>query len=156
MKKTWIICFAVMAFTITTFYAQSSYTGAVGLGIDFFEDVTFVGPSGKFFFDDNNVGQVDLGFEDNITALTMLYAYHKEFSGAPGLRWYAGIGPSLLFFSDDFGGDTEIALRPHGGLEYKINGAPLAISFDWRPFLGLGDLSNEVGAFGLGFRYVFH
>ncbi|WP_305521449.1 hypothetical protein [Maribacter dokdonensis] len=40
-------------------------------------------------------------------------------------------------------------------LDYKIDGVPLAFSFDWRPFIGLGDLlGNEVGAFGIGVRYV--
>ncbi len=154
MKKRILVGIVFLAF-VSLSNAQSSYTGAIGLGIDFFEDVTLVGPSGKYFFAENHVGQADLGFEENVTAITLLYSYHDQFSGAPGLRWYAGFGPSVLFLDDDIGGGTEIALRPHAGLDFKINGVPLAFSFDWRPFLGLGDLNNEVGAFGVGFRYAF-
>lgn len=41
------------------------------------------------------------------------------------------------------------------GLEYKISGAPIAFSFDWRPafWLSNGGDSN-VGRFGFGFKFT--
>ena len=153
MRKTYfclLFCFAVYSMG----YAQTSYTGAVGLGIDFGDGATFVGPSGKYFFSENHVGQADIGFEDGATLFTFLYSYHKEFDGAAGLRWYAGAGPSIILIED---ADTIFALRPHAGLDFKINGVPLVFNFDWRPALNLTDNGDrfEAGAFGLGFRYAF-
>ncbi len=152
MKKTIILCFAFIAFATTSFYAQSNYTIAAGLGLDLFSGATLVGPSAKFFFAEEHAAQAEILFESGLTTITGLYEYHGDISGAEGLKWFAGGGPSIFLFGNGFG--SELALRPTAGLDYKINGAPLAFSFDWRPLIGLGDLGNEVGAFGLGIRYV--
>ncbi|TAI48284.1 hypothetical protein [Flagellimonas allohymeniacidonis] len=153
MKKSLLCLFAIVAFSATS-YAQTSYTGAVGLGIDLWDSATFVGPSGKYFFSDNHVGQFDLGFEDGGTILTALYSYHDEFTGAAGLRWYAGIGPSIVLI-EDF--DNVFALRPHAGLDFKIDGVPIVINFDWRPAIVISDAGdNEAGAFGFGIQYAFN
>lgn len=134
--------------------AQTSYKGAVGLGIDLYDNATFVGPSAKYFFSSNHVGQADLGFEDNATILTFLYSYHKQFDGAPGLRWYAGIGPSIILI-DDF--DNIFSLRPHAGLDFKIDGVPIVVNFDWRPAIVISDAGDgEAGAFGFGIQYAFN
>ena len=142
MKK--LISFTVICALcgIMNLSAQSTYTFAGGLGIDFGSDFTFVGPSVKYFFSGNHAVQAELTFESNVTGLTGLYEYHQAFSGVEGLQWFAGAGPSLFFFGDGIG--TELALRPVGGLDYKINNVPLALSFDWRPLIGLGDLRNDV------------
>lgn len=60
---------------------------------------------------------------------------------------------SILLIGDGFG--TGVALKPKAGLDYKINNVPLAFSFDWIPFIGLGEyIGNQVGAFGIGIIYV--
>lgn len=152
MKKLLFLVAAVILGTNVS-NAQSNYTFAAGLGLDLFSGVTLVGPSAKYFFAEEHAGQAELMFESGLTTLTALYEYHGDISGADGLQWFAGAGPSILFFGEGIG--TEIALRPIVGLDYKIDGVPLAFSFDWRPFIGLGDLlGNEVGAFGIGVRYV--
>ncbi|KSA11961.1 hypothetical protein [Maribacter dokdonensis] len=152
MKKLLFLVAAVILGTNVS-NAQSDYTFAAGLGLDLFSGVTLVGPSAKYFFAEEHAGQAELMFESGLTTLTGLYEYHGDISGADGLQWFAGAGPSILFFGEGIG--TEIALRPIVGLDYKIDGVPLAFSFDWRPFIGLGDLlGNEVGAFGIGVRYV--
>ena len=151
MKK---LFFAILVFTIigsNQLKAQSDYIFAGGLGLDLFTGVTLVGPSAKYFLADEHAVQAELLFETGITTFTGIYEYHEDISGADGLKWFAGAGPSILFGS---GFGTEIALRPTAGLDYKINDVPLAFSFDWRPFIGLGDLSSEAGAFGIGIRYV--
>ncbi|MDT0540874.1 MULTISPECIES: hypothetical protein [Croceitalea] len=150
MKKLFITGLLVVLFS--ALMNAQNYTAAAGLGLDLFSGATLVGPSGKYFFSEQNAVQAEIMFESGLTAITGLYEYHSNFEGAEGLQWFAGAGPSILFLSSGLG--TEIALRPTAGLDYKINGAPLAVSFDWRPFIGFGDLSNEIGAFGIGIRYV--
>lgn len=68
--------------------AQTNYRAALGLGIDLYDEATFFGATGKYFFSDNHVGQADLGFEDNATIATFLYSFHKGFLGHPA---YAGM-----------------------------------------------------------------
>jgi hypothetical protein len=154
MKRLLITLTLVFGLALTA--QAQNYKGAIGLGLDLGEGFTFVGPSGKYFFDENNAGQFDLGFEDQVTALTFLYSYHGQFSGADGLQWFAGAGPSIWLIKDF---DTQFSLRPHVGLDFKIPNVPLAFSGSWRPILGLSDGFDgnrfEAGAFALGFRYAF-
>jgi hypothetical protein len=133
--------------------AQTSYKAALGLGVDAVDSATFIGATGKYFFTSNHVGQADLGFEDGATMITVLYSYHKGFTRAGGLRWYAGVGPSIILVDDV---DNVFALRPHLGLDFKINGVPFVANFDWRPAIVLSDGDNEVGAFGFGLQFAFN
>lgn len=151
MKKSLVVVISVITLGWNVINAQSDYTFAGGLGLDLFSGATLVGPSAKYFFTEQHAGQAELMFETGLTTITALYEYHGAISGADGLKWFAGAGPSILFVK---GLGTEIALRPVVGLDYKINNVPLAFSLDWRPFIGLGNLTNEVGAFGIGVRYV--
>lgn len=132
----------------------SDYKNAIGLGLDFGNGPTLVGPSYKHFFTENHAILGELLFGDDIVNLQAFYQYHKEIEGAAGLRWFAGGGLGFLFGNNN----TVFRLAPMGGLDYKISGAPLSFSFDWRPsfFLGEGDSDFEAGRFGLGFRYSFN
>lgn len=147
----------VIAFVMLSHFAakaQTNYKAALGLGIDLYDEATFFGATGKYFFSDNHVGQADLGFEDNATMATFLYSYHKGFYRAPGLRWYAGVGPSIIFIKDF---DNIFALRPHLGLDFKIDGVPFVLNFDWRPSVVLSDVGdNEVAAFGFGLQFAIN
>ena len=131
----------------------SSYTNGLGLGIDFGDGSTLVGVSGKHFFTENNVGAAEVLFGDHVVAIQAFYQYHKEIEGAAGLRWFAGIGPGVLLGNDN----SAFMIRPIGGLDYKINAAPLSFSFDWRPLLAFADGDSDFTAarFGLGFRFTF-
>lgn len=153
MKKLLFLVMAAITLGSNVTTAQSDYIFAAGLGIDLWSGATLVGPSAKYFFTAEHAGQAEIMFETNLTTVTALYEYHGAISGADGLNWFAGAGPSILFIGSGVG--TELALRPVAGLDYKLNNVPLAFSFDWRPFIGLGNLlGNEVGAFGIGIRYV--
>lgn len=148
-----LIVVVIFILNMNTSYAQSDYTIAVGLGFDTFEEVTLVGPSAKYFLEKAHAVQGEVMFESGLTIITALYEYHGNISSATGLKWFAGVGPSFLVYGDGYG--TEIAIRPIAGLDYKINRIPLALSLDWRPFLGFGSfLGNYAGAFGVGIRYV--
>lgn len=152
MKRLALIAFFVLLLSITA--NAQNYTTALGLGIDFGDGVTYVGPSVKHAFAEHHVGQAELGFEDSATAITALYQYHDDFENAGGLNWFAGGGASLFLID---GGGSLFSLRGSVGLDYRIPNVPLAFSFDWRPALALdSDVADrfEAGAFGLGIRYV--
>jgi len=153
MKKLVMLTMAMGMFGILTTRAQSNYETALGLGIDFGDGQTLVGPSVKHFFTENHAGMGEVVFGDNVTFLTLMYQYHEEFPNADGFQWFAGGGPSIAFFD----GNSDVFLRPVVGLDYKIANVPLAFSFDWRPWIYLGNSNNgfEAARFGLGFRYTF-
>ena len=132
---------------------SSDYRNAIGLGIDFGNGSTLVGPSYKHFFTENNVGKFEVLFGDNFTVLQGFYEYHKEIENAPGLRWFAGIGAGAGIAEHN----SSFLLRPEGGLDYKIDAVPLSFSFDWRPTFFIGDNSDfEAARFGLGIRFCFN
>lgn len=152
MKKLLFICIFALSLPSLT-KAQTNYYGAVGLGIDLYDNLTFVGAGGKYFFSEKHVGQAHLGFESDATLITALYSYHKEFFRARGLRWYTGIGPSIILLD----GDNIFALRPHAGLDLKMDGVPLVFNFDWRPAVALSETGdNEVGSFGFGIMFAIN
>jgi len=131
----------------------SDYRNAIGLGIDFGDGATLVGPSFKHFFTDEHVGKFEVLFGDNYSFLQGFYEYHREIDGAAGLRWFAGIGAGAAIAENN----SAFLLRPEGGLDYKIEGAPLSFSFDWRPTFFIGDDSDfEPARFGLGIRFCFN
>ncbi|MEP7258006.1 MAG: hypothetical protein ABI687_06455 [Flavitalea sp.] len=131
----------------------SSYTNGLGLGIDFGDGSTLVGVSGKHFFSENNVGQAEIMFGDHVTYISAYYLYHRQIENAAGLRWFLGFGGSFALYK----GGSNFLIRPVGGLDYKINNVPLAVSFDWRPaFRVTHDADFNAARFGLGFRYTFN
>ncbi|SHG96236.1 hypothetical protein [Flagellimonas flava] len=153
MKKIIFACSIVFSLATAT-KAQTSYTGAIGLGVDAFDEATFFGAKGKYFFSEKHVGQADVGFEDNATIITLLYSFHKEFVGARGLRWYLGAGPSIVLVQDF---DNIFALRPHLGLDFKPNGVPFVVNFDWRPALVLSETGDgDPASFGLGLLFTIN
>lgn len=151
MKKVCIVFTLTVLFT-SVCAAQTSYRAALGLGVDAYDEATFFGATGKYFFSDHHVGQADVGFEDGGTILTFLYSYHKQIVGARGLRWYGGVGPSIILV-DDF--DNIFSLRPHLGLDFKPNGVPFVVNFDWRPAIAHSETGDtEAAAFGFGLQFT--
>lgn len=131
--------------------AQTYRTGA-GLLIDFGDGRTFVGPHIKHFFSNQIAGQAMVLFADNRTIIGAEYSYNDQISGAQGLSWYVGVGPQAMLRKRD----SYFMIRPATGLEFKIPGAPIATSFDWRPMWILNDGSYfEPGRFGLAFKFTF-
>ncbi|MGC4129517.1 MAG: hypothetical protein QM564_08125 [Bergeyella sp.] len=154
MKNLFAGVALVMAtiFGTTNAQAQSYKTGA-GLLVDFGDGTTLVGPHLKHFFSANNAGEFSVLFGGHTTTVQALYQYNKGFSGASGLMWYVGVGPAVSFYD---GGST-FSVVPTAGLDYKISGAPLDLSFDWRPRMSFydGDSDFAAGRFGLGLRFTF-
>ncbi|WP_421824608.1 hypothetical protein [Flagellimonas oceanensis] len=48
-------------------------------------------------------------------------------------------------------------MRPHLGLDFKIDGVPVVLNFDWRPSVVLSNVGeNEVAAFGFGLQFAIN
>lgn len=70
----------------------------------------------------------DVSFGNNGVGVEALWDFiYKPLDGET-LKWYAGVGPSLGIF-DPF----VLGVSGEIGLEYRFNGAPIAIGVDWRP-----------------------
>lgn len=151
MKKIIFVFGSALLFCFSS-SAQTDYIAALGLGVDAYKEATFFGARGKYFFSEHHVGQADVGFEENATIFSIFYSFHKEFVGAKGLRWYAGLGPSIVMVQDF---DNIFALRPHLGVDFKLNGVPFVVNFDWRPALILSETGEgDAASFGLGLQFV--
>lgn len=95
--------------------------------------------------------------------ITGLYELHFPLGSVEGLQWYVGGGAHLGIWSDSWKNkyptrDGGVALGVDGvlGLDYKIQGAPLNLSFDWQPsFNVIGYNYFEGGWGGLAVRYTF-
>ena len=95
--------------------------------------------------------------------LTGLYELHYDITSVQGLKWYVGGGGHVGVWSDTW--KTRYPTRNDGlaigvdgvlGLDYKITGAPLNLSFDWQPSFNLiGHNYFEGGWGGIGIRYTF-
>ncbi|HET8828455.1 MAG TPA: hypothetical protein VFM79_03905 [Pelobium sp.] len=162
MKKLFTLTFAALTLSLGAM-AQSTYKNSIGLGVDFGNGSSLVGPSFKHFFNGNSALQAEVLFGNHSTRLQAFYQYHQGIKGAQGLNWYIGGGPGFNFYdkhdhnhNDYHDHDTQFLLIPQLGLDYKISGAPIAIDFDWRPTAYIGNSSGfEAGRFGFGFRFTF-
>jgi opacity protein-like surface antigen len=155
MKKFLLLAALAVILTATQTFAQS-YKNSLGLGIDFGDGSTLVGPSYKHFFTGKDAVQAELLFSDNTVWAGGYYQYHQPFSGTPALKWYLGLGPQFAFVDGAFENYTVVLLRPMAGLDYKIANTPIALNFDWRPMAQLNHGSGfEAARFGVGFRFTF-
>ena len=153
MKKIFFIG-SIFLLCITGAASAQSYKTAVGLGIDFGDGSTLAGPAIKHFFTEQSALKAELLFGNGATYAQAFYQYHGAFSQGRGLSWYLGGGPSVGFG----GGSTAFSLVPMAGLDFKIPQAPVALSFDWRPRLYLGNGGSHFfgGRFGFGINYTLN
>jgi hypothetical protein len=102
-------------------------------------------------------------FLNNNAAVEGLYELHYGLGDVEGLKWYVGGGGHVGIWSDSWKnkyptreGGLAIGVDGVLGLDYKIKGAPLNLSFDWQPsFNIIGYNYFEGGWGGLGVRYTF-
>jgi len=95
--------------------------------------------------------------------LTGLYEIHNNLGSVEGLKWYVGGGAHMGIWSNSWkaqypyrNGGVNIGVDGVLGIDYKIKGAPLNVSFDWQPsisFIGYNYFESAWG--GLGIRYTF-
>jgi hypothetical protein len=99
MKKLFTIlgCIALFALTTTNVKAQNYKTG-LGLGIDFGDGATLVGPSIRHHFSPKAALQGEVLFGGNSTIIQGFLQYNSAIPGARGLDWYLGGGPSIQLY----------------------------------------------------------
>jgi hypothetical protein len=114
-------------------------------------------------FTGSNIAIEGLGyFYNDGIRLTCLYELHYNIDGVEGLKWYVGPGAHIGIWNDNWktkypDRNSSVAIGIDGvlGIDYKIKGVPLNISFDWQPSLNLiGYTYFEAGWGGLGVRYT--
>ncbi|NCT95210.1 MAG: hypothetical protein GXC72_12350 [Chitinophagaceae bacterium] len=149
-----VICAAFFAQAQST---GSSYKTALGVKV-------YPGAISVKHFTKSNVALEGLGYiSSDGFRLTGLYELHGDISGAEGLKWYLGGGAHIGVWSDSWRNryptrNDGLAIGVDGvlGLDYKIKGAPLNLSFDWQPsFNFIGYNYFEGGWGGIGIRYTF-
>lgn len=158
MKKQILIALMLLA-TLKSFAQQnngSSYTTALGVKI-------YPGAVSVKHFLKSHQAIEGLGFfTKDMVRFTGLYEIHNQLGSVEGLQWYIGGGGHFGFGND---GWQDIGVRAEGfsmgidgvlGIDYKIKGAPLNLSFDWQPSFVLVSQPNFQGGWGgLGIRYTF-
>lgn len=155
--------FMLLLVMTTFFYANaqmnegSSYKTALGVKV-------YPGAISVKHFIKANTALEGLGYiSSDGFRLTGLYELHNNLGNVEGLKWYIGGGGHLGIWSDTW--KTNYPTREGGlaigvdgviGLDYKIKGVPLNLSFDWQPSFNLiGYNYFEGGWGGLGIRYTF-
>lgn len=153
MKKIFFLPFIATMLCLAQASAQV-YTTAMGLQSDFTNSYTLmIGPAIKHQFGKSSAIEGDMLFGRGGVTLQGFYQVQEELVAKTGLQGYVGAGPSLSFYK----GGTSFYLRPIAGLDYKINNVPLAVSFDWRPFIYLGNTYGSrftAKSFGIGIKYA--
>lgn len=158
MKKIVLLTLIVLAAnTAMSQSTGSTYKTALGVKV-------YPGAISVKHFTKSNVALEGLGYISNDGfRLTGLYEYHGDFNGVEGLKWYIGGGGHIGVWSDSW--RTRYPTRNDGlaigvdgvlGVDYKVKGAPLNLSFDWQPsFNFVGYNYFEGGWGGIGIRYTF-
>jgi len=157
--KLWAV--AIFAFMSITVSAQSnlgsSYHTALGVKL-------YPGAISIKHFKEKNKAIEGLGYiSSDGFRLTGLYELHHPLGDIDGFQWYVGGGAHVGIWSDSWKRDypnreSGLAIGIDGilGVDYKIKGAPLNVSFDWQPSFNLiGYNYFEGGWGGLAVRYTF-
>lgn len=159
MKQVFVMMMVLLAGTTAQAQMNNGSSYKTALGVKLYPGAVSI----KHFIADNKavegLGYISVdGFR-----LTGLYELHSDLSGVEGLKWYVGGGAHLGIWSDAW--KTKYPARQAGmaigvdgilGLDYKIKGAPLNLSFDWQPSFNLiGYNYFEGGWGGLAVRYTF-
>lgn len=162
MKKARLLIAAMFVFGfMSASFAQQDYTSAVGLRLGYPFSASY-----KQFLGERSAIEGFVGFRGwpgySWVSINALYQYHSPISGVDGLRWYAGGGAGVFFWTwksswiGDTGTSSSIGILGVIGLDYKFEDLPINLSIDWVPSIFLsGFNSGFAGGYGaLGVRYV--
>ena len=143
MKKLLVLS----AFFVASFTSASAQELGIRFGDVLGNDVAI---DGVFSLGEFSRIHADVSFGDNVGVEALYDFLYKPLGDTPGLNWYIGVGPSLLF-ADNF----VMGVSGELGLEYHFD-FPMAIGADWRPiFVIVEDTDFSADQFGLNLRYVF-
>ena len=181
MKKLICIVIVMIAISVAGFsqsktgaYETNSYRTSIGvrLGTGYYD--VFSAAFKAFLSETPGALELNLGFRPDhyggvdvfSVSFAAAYEYHFDIAPAPGLKWFIGGGLSMYntSVSDNQNGTNYssgfgMGIFPTGGVDYKFNSIPLAVSADLRPTIGLvrpNDYYNYFYvSFGISARYTF-
>lgn len=157
-----LIGFCLASTTHGQFQPSNDYKTAVGV-----RGVGTTGLTVKHFTNSNTAIEGIIGFYPNAFSVTGLVEKYQEAFETRGLNWYYGIGGHIAGQSsvvEPEGGwyRRESSAMGFGidgifGIEYKIYEVPIAVSFDFKPFI---EIATDGDAFlaldpGLGLKFTF-
>ncbi|HXB94737.1 MAG TPA: hypothetical protein VNU70_06250 [Puia sp.] len=158
MKKTLLLVSFFALVLSTRVFAQaegSSYSTAIG--VKFWPGAISV----KHFVADDRALEGLFNFWDGGFRFTGLYEIHGDVGGAEGLKWYVGPGAHIGWYNGyayhDYyynSGALSIGLDGVLGLEYKFQGAPIAVSADILPYLEFNHAYLGIWG-GIGVKYTW-
>jgi hypothetical protein len=91
----------------------------------------------------------DISFGNGV-GIEALYDFLFNEIGS-GFYYYVGLGAYTVI-----GNNFSLGAVGEAGLEYRFEGAPIAVGLDWRPSFQILDVTDfHVGGFGVNARYVF-
>lgn len=117
----------------------------------------------KHFIRDNRALEGIAYFWGHGFRFTGLYEVHGDINAVPGLKWYVGPGLHIGAYNDHYwrgndhyeDGSASFGLDGVLGLDYKINGAPIALSIDINPYFELLHHPYVDVWGGLGVKFTF-
>jgi hypothetical protein len=161
MKKIVFLLGLLALLTVSRSQAQSMGSEyKFGVGVKFFPGAL----TAKYFIRDDRALEGIATIWSHGFRFTGLYEFHGDINGAPGLKWYVGPGAHIGAYNehwhrhgDDYyeEGDASFGVDGILGLEYKFNGAPIAVSADINPYFELLHHPYAGVWGGLGFKFTF-
>jgi hypothetical protein len=161
MKKFVFLLGLLALLTVSRSQAQSMGSEyKFGVGVKFFPGAL----TAKYFIRDDRALEGIATIWSHGFRFTGLYEFHGDINGAPGLKWYVGPGAHIGAYNehwhrhgDDYyeEGDASFGVDGILGLEYKFNGAPIAVSADINPYFELLHHPYAGVWGGLGFKFTF-
>lgn len=163
MKKSVLLLFALTSFLLFTKRAKAQdYRVAAGLKFSY-----EFGPTGKYFLNDEDALEAQLGLRSHGVVFTGLWERHIPAFGIDKLKFYYGFGAHIGGVGAGtykrFNGDNvdyannSILIGADGivGLEYIVPNSPIGMSLDLNPRLEIGRGPYFDLAPGLGLKYIF-
>jgi hypothetical protein len=153
MKK--LLVLAVILISFTKGFSQNLNTGTTyktAIGVKVYPGAITVKHFVKSDAAIEGIGYFYDGFR-----FTGLYEFHGNINGADGLKWYIGPGLHTGYnnsYDNNYKNEPEVGIDGILGLDYKIKGAPIDISFDWQPSFNIFTNGYFRGYGGLAFRFT--
>lgn len=146
MKKIIALAACIMIFAGTAF--SQNYKHAVGLRVGSGVGITYKQNLGKGAFE--GIAWLNFGRNGGFN-VTGLYEWRTKVIN-PDFNLYYGVGGHIGVYSKDFAFGIDGIV----GLEYKIPGAPIALSIDYKPALNfIPSVHFDYYNLGLGVKFTF-